>query len=140
LGEKRRVTIDGETFEVDLERQGAVWKATVEGQTFEVEVDGESAAPPPKRRKSGAKAGKSGVISSNIPGKVMTIEVELGQSVSVGDIVLILEAMKMQNEVTAPVSGTVTEINCTEGANIKANTPLVVIQPVETGEGSAQAQ
>ena len=87
MGEKRRVIIDGETSEVDLERQGAVWKATVEGQTFEVEVDGESAAPPPKRRKSGAKAGKSGVISSNIPGKVMTIEGELGQLVRVGDIV-----------------------------------------------------
>ena len=140
MGEKRRVTIDGETFEVDIERQGAVWKATVEGQTFEVKVEGEGAAPPPKRRKGGAKAGKSGVISSNIPGKVMTIEVELGQTVSEGDIVLILEAMKMQNEVTAPVSGTVTEINCSEGANIEANIPLVVIQPAETGEGSAQAQ
>jgi len=137
LAEKRKVTIDGETFEVDLERQGSIWKATVEGQTFEVEVEGEVVAPPPKRRKGGVKGGKSGVISSNIPGKVVTLEVELGQSVKEGEIVLILEAMKMQNEVTAPVSGTVTEINCREGANIEANTTLVVIEPAETSEEPA---
>jgi biotin carboxyl carrier protein len=137
VGEKRKVTIDGETFEVDLERQGSLWKATVDGQTFEIEVEGATDAAPPKRRKGGSKGGKSGVISSNIPGKVVTLEVELGQSVSEGDIVLILEAMKMQNEVTAPVAGTVSEINCKEGANIEANVPLVVIEPAKTGEESA---
>ena len=133
MGEKRKVTVDGETFEVDLERVANIWKATVEGHTFEIAID-DAPAPTQKRRKSGTKSGKSGIISSNIPGKVVTLEVVVGQHVNEGDIVLILEAMKMQNEVSAPVTGTVVKVNCTEGANIEANLPLVVIEPDDSGE------
>jgi|TARA_Y100000310_G_C20481644_1_gene714964 biotin carboxyl carrier protein len=122
------VTIDGETFEVDLEPDGNSWKATVEGETFTIEVGG---APPKgeKKRRSTKKRKKSGVVSSTIPGKIITVEVEVGQDVSEGDVVLILEAMKMQNEVVAPVSGTVKEVNCEAGSTIEANLPLVVIEP-----------
>ncbi|DAC51389.1 MAG TPA: biotin/lipoyl-binding protein [Candidatus Thalassarchaeaceae archaeon] len=128
MGEKRTVTIDGETFEVDLEPDGNSWKATVEGETFTIEVGG---APPKgeKKRRSTKKRKKSGVVSSTIPGKIITVEVEVGQDVSEGDVVLILEAMKMQNEVVAPVSGTVKEVNCEAGSTIEANLPLVVIEP-----------
>ena len=45
---------------------------------------------------------------------------------------MILEAMKMQNEIQAPVGGTVTEIHCEEGQSIEANVPLLVITPPET--------
>jgi biotin carboxyl carrier protein len=122
------VTIDGETFEVDLEPDGNSWKATVEGETFTIEVGG---APPKgeKKRRSTKKRKKSGVVSSTIPGKIITVEVEVGQDVSEGDVILILEAMKMQNEVAAPVSGTVIEVNCEAGSTIEANLPLVVIEP-----------
>ncbi len=122
------MTIDGETFEVDLEPDGNSWKATVEGETFTIEVGG---APPKgeKKRRSTKKRKKSGVVSSTIPGKIITVEVEVGQDVSEGDVVLILEAMKMQNEVVAPVSGTVKEVNCEAGSTIEANLPLVVIEP-----------
>ena len=128
MGEKRTVTIDGETFEVDLEPDGNSWKATVEGETFTIEVGG---APPKgeKKRRSTKKRKKSGVVSSTIPGKIITVEVEVGQDVSEGDVVLILEAMKMQNEVVAPVSGTVKEVNCEAGSTIEATLPLVVIEP-----------
>ncbi len=44
---------------------------------------------------------------------------------------MILEAMKMQNEISAPISGTVTEINCIEGSSIEANLPLIIIKPDE---------
>ena len=47
-----------------------------------------------------------------------------------GQVVLILEAMKMQNEIQAPVSGTVVSVQCEEGQAIEANVPLVVIEPV----------
>ncbi|MDP7312106.1 MAG: biotin/lipoyl-containing protein [Candidatus Thalassarchaeaceae archaeon] len=128
MGEKRTVTIDGETFEVDLEPDGNSWKATVEGETFFIEVDG-TPAKGEKKRRSTKKRKKSGVVSSTIPGKIITVEVEVGQDVSEGDVVLILEAMKMQNEVAAPVSGTVIEVNCEAGSTIEANLPLVVIEP-----------
>ena len=58
------------------------------------------------------------------------MEVEEGQEVSEGQVILILEAMKMQNEIQAPVSGTVVSVHCSEGEAIEANVPLVVIEPV----------
>jgi biotin carboxyl carrier protein len=129
LGDKRTVTIDGQTFEVDLEPDGNSWKATVEGETFVIEVEG-TPAKADKKRRSTKKRKKSGVVSSSIPGKIITVEVEVGDNVSEGDVILILEAMKMQNEVAAPISGTVIEVNCEPGSTIEANLPLVVIEPV----------
>ena len=112
---------------------GDTWKATVEGQTFEVKVP--DAGPAPKqRRSSGGKSKKSGKVSANIPGKVVTLEVNVGDVVAEGQVVMILEAMKMQNEIQAPVSGTVTEIHCEEGQSIEANVPLLIITPDETEE------
>lgn len=134
MGEMRKVTINGEIFEVELEPDGNNWKATVEGETFIIEVGGELPTSSKKRR-SGKKRTKSGVVSSTIPGKIITVEVESGQKVSEGDVVLILEAMKMQNEVLAPVSGTVIEVNCEAGVSIEANLPLVIIEPInENGD------
>ena len=89
------------------------------------------------RNAQGKKRKKSGTVSSSIPGKVITVEVEVGQEVAEGDVVLILEAMKMQNEVAAPISGTITEINCKSGENIDANLPLVVIEPLSDSENEA---
>ena len=128
MSETRKVIIDGEEFEVELEQDGETWIATVEGKSFNIVVP--NSAPTKKQRKTGgSKAKKSGIISANIPGKIVTIEVKQGDAVSEGQVVLILEAMKMQNEIQAAVSGTVTEINCKEGESIEANVPLVVIAP-----------
>jgi biotin carboxyl carrier protein len=49
-----------------------------------------------------------------------------------GHVILILEAMKMQNEIQAPVTGTVVTVHCSEGEAIEANVPLVVIEPDPT--------
>ena len=129
MSETHKVTINGEVFEVKLEPDGNSWKATVEGETFNVEVEGDTSQTIVKPKRSGKKRKKSGTVSSSIPGKVITVEVEVGQEVAEGDVVLILEAMKMQNEVAAPISGKITEINCKSGENIEANLPLVVIEP-----------
>ena len=131
MGETRKVIVNGEEFEVELEQDGESWKATVGGQTFDIVVP--DAGPAPKqRRASGGKSKKSGKVSANIPGKVVTVEVAIGDVVEDGHVVMILEAMKMQNEIQAPVGGTVTEIHCEEGQSIEANVPLLVITPPET--------
>ena len=69
-------------------------------------------------------------------GKVVTVEVKQGDEVTEGQVVLILEAMKMQNEVQAPVTGTVISVNISEGDAIEANIPLLVIEPAVTDEDS----
>ena len=58
------------------------------------------------------------------------MEVNVGDEVAEGQVILILEAMKMQNEIQAPVTGTVVSVQCEEGQAIEANIPLVVIEPV----------
>jgi biotin carboxyl carrier protein len=133
MTDTRKVKVNGTEYEVELDMEGSVWKATVNGQTFEIEVpDAEAVAKP--RRSGGRKKKKSGTVSANIPGKVVTVEVTEGQRVEEGQVILILEAMKMQNEIQAPVTGTVTTVHCSEGEAIEANVPLVVIEPDATDE------
>ena len=130
MTEKRKVIVDGQEFEVEVEVENGKWLATVEGRTFEIEIP-DSGPVVKKRRAAGGKKKKSGTVSANIPGKIVTIEVEVGQEVKEGQVILILEAMKMQNEIQAPVNGKVVSVNCEEGQSIEANVPLVVIEPKE---------
>ena len=131
MSDTRKVIVNGEEFEVELEQDGENWTARVAGEIFEIKIP--DAGPAPKqRRASGGKSKKSGKVSANIPGKVVTVEVSVGDVVEEGQVVMILEAMKMQNEIQAPVAGTVTEIHCDEGQSIEANVPLLVITPPET--------
>ena len=128
MSETRKVIVNGKEYEVELDGEGTTWKATVGGQTFEFEIPEAVVAAKPKRA-GGRKKKISGTVSANIPGKVVTVEVEEGQAVVEGQVILILEAMKMQNEIQAPVSGTVVSVECSEGEAIEANVPLVVIEP-----------
>mgnify|MGYP001276450905 CR=1 FL=1 len=133
MTETRKVIVDGTEFEVVLDGEGTSWSATVEGKTFQIEIP--DAAPVAKKKRSGGgKKKKSGTVSANIPGKVVTVEVKQGDEVVEGQVILILEAMKMQNEIQAPVTGTVTSVNCEEGQAIEANIPLVIIEPVAETE------
>jgi len=126
MTQTRKVIIDGVEYEVEIEQDGDIFHATVEGKTFEIQVP-ESKQSAPRKRGGGSRA-RSGIVSASMPGKVVTVEVTKGQQVTEGQTVLILEAMKMQNEVVAPISGTVAEVSCSEGDNVEANVPLVVIE------------
>ena len=128
MSEKRKVIVDGTEFDVDIEMDDGIWTATVEGRTFKIEVP-DSGPVVKKKRSQGGKKKKSGTVSANIPGKIVTIEVNEGDVVEEGQVILILEAMKMQNEIQAPISGTVNSVTCEEGQSIEANVPLVVIEP-----------
>ena len=124
MTEKRRVTVDGETFEVELSQDGNRWTATIDGQTFEVQVEGEE-GPAPRERRTGSRKSKSGNVSTTIPGKVVTIEVAVGQSVREGDVVLVLEAMKMQQTLRADWSGVVSAVHVQPGQQVSEGDPIV---------------
>ncbi|MGB0264718.1 MAG: biotin/lipoyl-containing protein [Candidatus Poseidoniaceae archaeon] len=133
MTEKRKVIVDGVEFEVEIDGEGQNFTATVEGKSFQIEIP--DAAPVAKKKRGGSgKKKKGGTVSANIPGKVVTVEVEEGQRVEEGQVILILEAMKMQNEIQAPVSGIVSKVHCSEGEAIEANVPLVVIEPDQVDE------
>ena len=133
MSERRKVIVDGTEFDVDIEMDGGIWTATVEGRTFKIEVP-DSGPVVKKKRSQGGKKKKSGTVSANIPGKIVTIEINEGDVVEEGQVILILEAMKMQNEIQAPISGTVSSVTCEEGQSIEANVPLVVIEPNDKDE------
>jgi acetyl-CoA/propionyl-CoA carboxylase biotin carboxyl carrier protein len=86
------------------------------------------ARPAPRReRGGGAAAGGDGAIVSPLQGTVLRVNVEKGQDVEAGAVVCVIEAMKMENEITAPVAGKVEELIVSEGASIESGAPIAKI-------------
>ncbi|MCI4333562.1 MAG: biotin/lipoyl-binding protein [Thermoplasmata archaeon] len=84
------------------------------------------AAPPtPASRPSG----EGTPVLPPMPGRVVEIRVRVGEDVAKGQVLLVLEAMKMRNEVAAPVTGTVAAVHVTVGANVRAGEPMVLLTP-----------
>ena len=66
-------------------------------------------------------------MSAPMPGKILRVSVSVGATVNAGDVLLILEAMKMENEISAPSAGTVKEIRAREGDSVNSGDALVVL-------------
>ncbi len=110
---KYRVRVNGSLYEIELE-----------------EVTGGSSAPKPEVKTEAPKAAASGdgeAVASPMPGNILSVNVKEGQSVNKGDVLMVLEAMKMENEIMAPVSGTVTGI-VAKGAAVQTGTVLCTIK------------
>jgi biotin carboxyl carrier protein len=118
------VLLDGKSYDVFVEENTSGLIVSIDGHRFETE------ARDPRRysRKSGA-ATSEGVqtLSSPMPGKVVRILVAAGDAVEAGQGVLVVEAMKMQNELKAARAGTVLTITAKEGATVVAGAPLATI-------------
>jgi biotin carboxyl carrier protein len=78
--------------------------------------------------KSAAEAGGAGRIAAPMPGLISQLNVAVGQSVTVGDTVIVLEAMKLMYSLPAQISGKVTEIFCGAGDTVPTGAPLVEIE------------
>jgi len=84
--------------------------------------------PQPEPAKTAAAAPEGAeIVKAPIPGTILKIEVKEGDSVKKGDVILILEAMKMENEILAPVDGTVATINVETGASVNSGDVLATI-------------
>jgi pyruvate carboxylase subunit B len=75
--------------------------------------------------------GAESVVRALMPGKVLKLLVHEGETVEEGQPILILEAMKMQNEYSAPMAGTVARIHVEEGATMEINAPMITLAPLE---------
>ena len=132
MSEKRKVTVDGDDYEVKIEREGDLWKVEVGGKEFSITLEGDSGQGTTPRKPRGSRKGVvSGVVSSPIPGKIVSISQAVGEAVDEGDVLMVLEAMKMQNEIKASVDGVISEIKCNAGERVEANVPLLEISPTE---------
>ena len=128
MTEKRKVIVDDEEFEVELEKKGTSWQVKIRNREFLIKVEGERKKNSKEnKRKKKIKVG-NGTVSSSIPGKIISLNVSIGEKVKQGDVLAILEAMKMQNEIVAPIKGIIKQINCDSGDSIIANAPLIIIE------------
>ena len=112
------VTVNGKKYSVKLDGDA---KATVNGKAYDIAVkDGIDSAP-------AASTGAGEAVNASLPGNVLRIETSVGASVAEGDVLLVLEAMKMEIEVKAPKAGTVQTILVAQGDKVVNGTPLVTI-------------
>ena len=127
---KYKVTLNKRVFEVEVEQGEAMLV-----DEYEIKAPAAPAAPPAAAAPvaaapaaapaAGLAAGE--VVKSPMPGNVLKINVTPGQKVNEGDVLIILEAMKMENEVVSTKTGTVAQIVVEKGAVVETDSPLVVI-------------
>lgn len=110
------------------------YKVNVNGTVYEVAVElmdgapaaaAPAAAPAPAPAPAAAAGGEK--VSAPMPGTILDVRVSNGQSVKKGDILFILEAMKMENEIMAPCGGTIASVSVTKGAAVESGALLCVI-------------
>jgi len=124
----RKVEVDGEVFEVELEFDGENWDVKIEDKVFSIRIEDQEGGYLPVERKKKKKMRKdSGNITSPIPGKIISIHVSEEEKVTEGQLLLVIEAMKMQNEIKASVDGVVTKISCKSGERVEAHVSLIEI-------------
>lgn len=124
---KFNVTVNGETFAVEVEEAGSVASAPKAAAPAPTAAPAAAPAPAPAAAPAPAPkaAAAAGDITSPLPGTVLKVNVSAGQAVKAGDVLIILEAMKMENEIMAPADGTVTAVHVAQGATVQSGDPLV---------------
>ena len=136
-----KYTINGNKYEVAIgDIVDNIADVTVNGEVFKVEMEKE---PEPEKKKvvvkpvvqpvapvnkNNPRANMNNALKAPLPGIITEIKVNVGDDVKVGDTVVVLEAMKMANNLEAEKGGKVTSILVQEGESVMEDTPLVVIE------------
>lgn len=132
---KYKVTLNNRTYEVEVEEGKAMLVGEYEAYAPAAPAPvaaapvaaAPAAAPAAPAAPAGAALAAGEVVKSPMPGNILKINVAQGQKVNEGDVLIVLEAMKMENEIVATKSGTVAQIVTAKGAVVETGAPLVVI-------------
>ncbi|HKA59739.1 MAG TPA: acetyl-CoA carboxylase biotin carboxyl carrier protein subunit [Gemmatimonadales bacterium] len=111
-----------------LDASGTRWALSAAGERLEAEVQDDRSKQIEALTGSGRKQAIGGVIRAPMPGLIVRIEVTVGQEVAAGTGVVVVEAMKMENELRAHGRGVVEQIHVTAGDRVEKGTPLVTLR------------
>lgn len=117
------VKVNGKTYKVELESIDVVASATPAAAPA---PSAPKAAPAPAAAPAASGEGKE--VPSPIQGSVVNVKVSVGQKVKKGDVLLVVEAMKLENDVVSPFDGEVSAVLVSKGQAVTAKQPLVVIK------------
>ena len=113
---KYRVNVNGSLYEIEIEEMDA--SAAKRAPT---------AAPAPAAKPAAAPVGAGTKVNAPMPGTILDVKVQAGQSVKRGQVLVILEAMKMENEIQAPCDGKITGVNVRKGDSVETAALLCTI-------------
>ena len=128
------VTVNGEKYEVEVERVGGGSSSLSRrppervSRTVQAAPAAQSVAVPQPAAPAPAASGSAGSVVSPMPGTVLDVKVKEGDAVSVGQVVVILEAMKMETEIVSEVAGSVAAVRVKKGDAVDTDTVLVEVK------------
>lgn len=111
------ITVNGTAYDVTVEEAGSAAATTA--------VPVKKAAAPKAAPKAAATGAGAVKVSAPMPGKILKVNVSAGQAVKKGEVVVVLEAMKMENEIVAPQDGTIASVDTAVGSSVEAGMVLV---------------
>ena len=121
------ITVNGTPYDVTVEENGAAASAPVAAPVAPAAPAPKPAAPAPSAPAAAPAAAGAVKVESPMPGTILDVKTSVGASVNEGDVLCILEAMKMENDIVAPSAGTVASINVNKGDSVEAGQVLVTL-------------
>ena len=125
------ITVNGKTYEVQVEEKGEVAAAPLPAAPVPAPKAAPipAAAPKAEAKPAAVSAGAKGKteIKCPMPGSIVRINVEVGDTIKSGDVLCILEAMKMENEIKSPSDGVIATVNTSKGTNVNSGDLLFTI-------------
>ena len=125
---KYNITVNGNTYEVMVEEVGGAAPVAVPvAAPAAAVVAAPTAVPAPKAAPAPTGAEGASKVTAPMPGTILNVKVSAGQQVKKGDVICVLEAMKMENDIPAPCDGVVASVNTSKGATVNSGDLLATI-------------